>query len=71
MSVPPVLAALAGLVILGQLQDLHEWLGIAIIVAAYISATSAPADARRASEDGAGGEPMLIIVRRPAWLASR
>lgn len=39
MSVHPVLAALAGLVILGQLQDLHEWLGIAVIGAANISAT--------------------------------
>ena len=39
MSVHPVLAALAGLVILGQLLDLHEWLGIAIIVVANVLAT--------------------------------
>ncbi len=39
MSVHPVLAALAGLVILGQLLDLHEWLGIAIIVVANVFAT--------------------------------
>jgi inner membrane transporter RhtA len=32
MSVHPVLAALAGLVLLGQLLDLHEWAGIAIVI---------------------------------------
>ena len=34
MSVHPVLAGLAGLVLLGQVLDVHEWLGIAIVVAA-------------------------------------
>jgi inner membrane transporter RhtA len=34
MSIHPVLAALAGLVILGQALGLHEWLGIAIVVTA-------------------------------------
>ena len=33
MSVHPVLAALAGLVLLGQALDLHEWAGIAIVIA--------------------------------------
>jgi inner membrane transporter RhtA len=33
MSTYPVLAALAGLVILGQHLGLHEWLGIAVVVA--------------------------------------
>lgn len=38
MSVHPVLAALAGLLILGQRLDLHEWLGIAVIVGANVLA---------------------------------
>lgn len=32
MSVHPVLAALAGLVLLGQRLDLHEWLGMAVVI---------------------------------------
>ncbi|GAA1031053.1 EamA family transporter [Virgisporangium ochraceum] len=32
MSVHPVMAALAGLVLLGQVLGLHEWLGIAMVV---------------------------------------
>lgn len=34
MSVQPVLAGLAGLVLLGQVLEVHEWLGIGIVVAA-------------------------------------
>ncbi len=34
MSVNPVIAALAGIVLLGQLLDLHEWIGVAIVVSA-------------------------------------
>jgi inner membrane transporter RhtA len=34
MSTHPVLAALAGLVLLGQVLALHEWAGIAVVVAA-------------------------------------
>ena len=34
MSVHPVLAALAGLVLLGEVLDLHEWVGIGLVVAA-------------------------------------
>lgn len=34
MSVNPVLAALAGLLLLGQVPQLHEWIGILIVVAA-------------------------------------
>jgi inner membrane transporter RhtA len=33
MSVHPVLAALAGLVLLGQVLHVHEWIGIGIVVA--------------------------------------
>jgi len=39
MSVHPVLAALAGLVLLGQVLHLHEWLGIVIVVSANACAT--------------------------------
>lgn len=39
MSVHPVFAALAGLLILGQWLAPHEWLGIVIIVAANVHAT--------------------------------
>lgn len=41
MSVHPVLAAFAGLLLLGQLLDLHEWAGIAIIVGANVLVTLA------------------------------
>jgi inner membrane transporter RhtA len=34
MSVHPVLAALAGLLLLGQALDLHEWAGIAVVISA-------------------------------------
>ena len=43
MSTHPLMAALAGLAILGQALALHEWLGIAIVVAANAMAVaSAP-----------------------------
>ena len=38
-SVHPVLAAFAGMLILGQLLSFHEWLGIAIVVSANVLAT--------------------------------
>ena len=34
MSVNPVIAAVAGIVLLGQVLDLHEWVGIVIVVSA-------------------------------------
>jgi len=34
MSVNPVIAAVAGIVLLGQVLDLHEWIGIAVVVTA-------------------------------------
>jgi inner membrane transporter RhtA len=40
MSINPVIAALAGIVLLGQVLELHEWLGIAIVVAANVVAVS-------------------------------
>lgn len=36
MSAHPVMAALAGMVVLGQLLSWHEWLGIAVIVVANV-----------------------------------
>ncbi|MEJ3745993.1 EamA family transporter [Actinomycetes bacterium KLBMP 9797] len=42
MSVHPVLAALAGLVILGQPLGAHEWAGILIVVTANAAAVAAP-----------------------------
>jgi inner membrane transporter RhtA len=49
MSVHPVLAALAGLVLLGQVLSPHEWVGIAIVVAAnaVAVATASPTPGRR------------------------
>jgi inner membrane transporter RhtA len=41
MSIHPVLAALAGLVILQQVLDLHEWAGIVVVVIANILAVAA------------------------------
>jgi inner membrane transporter RhtA len=46
MSVHPVLAALVGTVLLGQLMALHEWIGIAVVVLANTAAVGA---ARRVS----------------------
>ena len=54
MSVHPVLAGLAGLLLLGQVLDLHEWAGIALVVLANVAAVAAvraPGPvARRATE---------------------
>lgn len=36
MSAHPVMAAIAGMVVLGQVLSWHEWLGIAVIVAANV-----------------------------------
>ncbi|GAA2017505.1 EamA family transporter [Pseudokineococcus marinus] len=53
-STQPVLAALVGLVLLGQVLAAHEWAGIAVIVVANVVAvTSAPRRSRRRS-DGRG-----------------
>ena len=38
MSINPLLAALSGMVVLGQLLALHEWLGILLIVATNAAA---------------------------------
>jgi inner membrane transporter RhtA len=54
MSVHPVLAAVVGLVLLGQRLALHEWTGIAVVVLANAAAvtTSRRAGAARPGGDG-------------------
>jgi inner membrane transporter RhtA len=42
MSVHPVLAALAGLVLLGQRLELHEWLGMAVVITVNAVALTPP-----------------------------
>ncbi len=49
MSLEPAVAALAGLVVLGQALDALEWLAIALVIAASAGATATPASARGAS----------------------
>ena len=53
MSCHPVLAAVTGLALLGQVLGLHEWLGIALVVAANAAAvaTSAPARSPAKADD--------------------
>ena len=48
MSIHPVLAALAGLALLGQVLGAHEWTGIAIVVTANaVAVATGPAGRRR------------------------
>jgi inner membrane transporter RhtA len=54
MSCHPVLAALAGLALLGQVLAVHEWLGIAVVVSANVAAVAMSASAR--GPRGAGVE---------------
>jgi inner membrane transporter RhtA len=42
MSSHPALAALAGLVLLGQVLAAHEWVGIAVVVAANAAVVAGP-----------------------------
>ena len=60
-SFHPVFAALAGLVLLGQVLDLHEWVGILVVVlvnvVAVLGARSSEAQAR--AEDDAEAEAAL------------
>ncbi|MGY1642723.1 EamA family transporter [Geodermatophilus sp. SYSU D00703] len=86
MSVHPVLAALVGTVLLGQLLAAHEWLGIAVVVGANAAAVagsgrraeaSGPGcdDPPRAEPAGRGGHPGAAARRRPpsgrSWGAGR
>jgi inner membrane transporter RhtA len=49
MSLEPAVAALAGLIVLGQSLDAREWMAIALVVIASAGATAAPASAQEAS----------------------
>lgn len=57
MSAHPVWAALAGLVLLGQVLASHEWVGIAVVAAANaVAVLTARTGPRSAAADGAGQE---------------
>ena len=57
-SAQPALAALVGLVLLGQHLDLHEWLGIAVIIAADVAAViAAPAPKPLTGGSGRRAQP--------------
>ena len=43
MSINPVLAAVSGVLLLGQQPALHEWIGIIVVVAANAVVTAAAA----------------------------
>jgi inner membrane transporter RhtA len=49
MSLDPAVAALAGLIVLGQSLRAREWIAIALVVVASAGATAAPASAPEAS----------------------
>jgi len=55
MSVHPVLAAVVGWVLLDQLLDLHEWVGIAVVVLANAAAVTRPAPAGATGSAGGSG----------------
>ncbi|WP_460998846.1 EamA family transporter [Streptomonospora sediminis] len=56
MSLEPAAAALVGLVLLGEVLSLWQWLAIGCVVAASVGATRRPRESgqRRADRDGAG-----------------
>ena len=62
MSVHPVLAALVGTVLLGQLLELHEWVGIGIVVLANVAAVAATGRAPVATRRRIPS----AVTRRPA-----
>ena len=49
MSLDPAVAALAGLIVLGQSLGVREWIAIVLVVVASAGATAAPASAEEAS----------------------
>jgi inner membrane transporter RhtA len=58
MSVHPVLAGLAGLVLLGQVLQLHEWAGIVLVVTANAAAVAAAQAPRQRPQRVADREPV-------------
>ena len=63
MSIHPVLAALAGLAILGQALHVHQWLGILVVVSANAVATASTARAPVRCEPRT---PTAVLARTPA-----
>jgi inner membrane transporter RhtA len=59
MSVHPVMAALAGTVILGQLLALHQWVGITVVVLANAGAVALGGRRRAASRRQAPGRQLV------------
>jgi inner membrane transporter RhtA len=60
MSIHPVLAALAGAAILGQVPKPHEWAGVAIVVTANAVAVTTPRPLRRR---GHAPPPLVAVLR--------
>jgi inner membrane transporter RhtA len=72
MSVHPVLAALAGLALLGERPHPHEWAGIGVVIA--VNAIAAGAGSRLDSEDGRAETPKRAGAARrlrPAGFGER
>ena len=64
MSTHPVLAALAGVVLLGQGLAAHEWAGIGVVVAAnVVTVDSAGASLRRARARVSAASPARHVER--------
>jgi inner membrane transporter RhtA len=72
MSVNPILAALSGTIVLGQILVLHEWLGMALIVATNAAAIwLAGRRSRSTAGSGGGGDaPQQPCVLGPGTSAS-
>jgi inner membrane transporter RhtA len=65
MSVHPVLAGLAGIVLLGQVLDVHEWVGIGIVVTANAVAVAVMRRPPRSRPDGHVDAPSLAAAATP------
>jgi inner membrane transporter RhtA len=61
MSVHPVLAALVGVVLLGQLLGPHEWIGIAVVVLANTTAVATSRSPRPPLVDQDPGEDVAAV----------
>ncbi|ANS79414.1 integral membrane protein [Serinicoccus hydrothermalis] len=71
MSAHPVLAALVGMVLLGQLLALHEWVGMAVIVLANaVTMSGLGRGPRRRSPRERTARPGTPSVRRACWGAA-
>jgi len=74
MSMHPVLAGLAGIVLLGEVLDLHEWIGVGIVVAANAAAVTAAQRPDRSGAEAArrthAGAPATAAAGAPATAAA-